>query len=730
MAGEATASSSEKARQQFIWFIEQNQQKEPFKFRDFLSFLKILSAIVFGSAVLTLAVWIVGYAVDSNNHNNKVVRNATLVFPGIAYPDGQYPAGSTELAAGGATKEIGGMSRDDLMAYLSGIAEEHASRPVRIDLGSEAGAIETTFGELGLGIDIDRTFSEAMRLGRIGGFFERAAKWAGSSLQHHKAQVHYDTQPDPNSPFFDELEDIIIDPPVDAQLLPRGYQNSFQFSPGETGRIICASDIPSRVLRAANAFASEIAVDEIPSRALPARTFNNEIAAQVDFLNQATSEGLGVASANRSVNFSAAEVRSWLRADYQISGSSASSCAELPSNFSGNSAADPAGAFTLFVSLQNPQSLHSLFEEALKDDIIPGTSARSIVWNGQEVAMDVTPGSRCCAPFDPDSILHILFGAVNPDTARTDAGSDARNSPPGIQMQMRVDPELVPANSATGDIKHTVAEFTTYYEPDTPEAPQSRVVNIQRFADLMKEVVIQPGATFSLNEHVGRRTRDNGFVVSQMLTSRGLVSAVGGGVSQFATTFFNAAFFAGLEFKEYQMHTYYFDRYPYGREATISFGDIDLVVINVTPYEILVWPTYTDDSVTVTFFSTKWVDTWQSDQVELVSEPCTRVRTERTRVFPDGQTAIDRFTAFYRPRLRMHCEDNPLIRPLRCAGNEQAIDTNGNLWPDWCRPCPEGQIPDRTVERRQKCYSPEAGSAWAIDPETASPEELLVSLPT
>lgn len=717
MAGKET-SAPENVQQQFVWFTEQNLEKEQFKFRDFLAFLKIWGAVIFGLAVLAAAVWMVGYALDSNNHNNKVVRNATLVFPGIAYPDGRFPAGSTELIAGGATKEIGGMSRDALMAYLSGIAEEHASRPVRIDLGPEAGTIETAFGEISLGIDIDRTFSEAVKLGRIGGFFERAAKWVGSGLQHHRTQVYYDTQPDPNSPFFSELEDIIIDPPADAQLLPRGYQNSFQFSPGRTGRIICASDIPPRVLRAANAFAAEIAVDEIPSRVLPTRTFNSEIAEQIDFLNQATSEGLLVASANRSAHFSAAEVRSWLRADYQISGSSPSSCAEL----SGNPAADPTGTFTLSVSLQNPQSLQSLFEEALKDDIIPGASARSIVWNGQEVAMDVTPGSRCCAPFDPDSILHALFG--NP----TD--SDVRSSSPSIQMQMRVDPELVPANSATGDIKHTVAEFTTYYEPDTPEAPQSRVVNIQRFADLMKGVIIQPGETFSLNDHVGRRTSDNGFVVSQMLTSRGLVSAVGGGVSQFATAFFNAAFFAGLEFEEYQMHTYYFDRYPYGREATISFGDIDLIVTNVTPYEILVWPTYTEDSVTVTFFSTKWVDAWQSDQVELVSEPCTRVRTERTRVFSDGQAVIDRFTAFYRPRLRMHCEDNPLIRPLRCADNEQAIDTNGNLWPDWCRPCPEGQIPDRTIERRQKCYSPEAGSAWAIDPETASPEELLVSLPT
>ena len=683
------------------------------------SLLRLWGIIIINAVMLALAAWLTGYAIDSRNHESKVVRNVTLVFPSIAYQDVRSTEGSLE-------REIGGMSRDDLQEYLSRIAENHASRPIRIDLGPEAGTIETSFGEIGIGVDINRTMNEAMRVGRIGGSFRQAANWLGSNFQDHRTQVYYLSQPDHDAAFFSELEDIVIAPPQDAQLLPRGERNSFQFSPGKEGRIICAFDIPPRVVRAADVFASEIRISGIPVYILPTRTFNDGIAEQIDFLNRATSDGLTVRSANRSHHFSPEEVRDWLRADYQVSGSTPSSCADLPSNPAvwGEGEANPTGTFSLSVSLKNPQSFHALFEEVLKDDIVPGTSARSIFWNGQEVAMDVMPGSRCCAPFDADSILHALFGSE----AEASVGASSREVP-AIQLEMITDPEILPPNAATGDIKQTVSEFTTFYEPDTPERPQSRVKNIQRFADLMKEIVIQPGETFSLNEHVGRRTRDNGFVVSQMLTSRGLVSAVGGGVSQFATTFFNAAFFAGLEFEEYQMHTYYFDRYPYGREATISFGDIDLVVINVTPYEILVWPTYTENSVTVTFFSTKWVDAWQSDQVQLVSEPCTRVRTERTRVFPDGQVSIDRFTAFYRPQLRMHCENNPLIRPLRCAENERAIDTNGNLWPDWCRPCPEGQIPDRTVERRQKCYVPEEGSAWAIDPETASPAELLVSLP-
>ena len=52
--------------------------------------------------------------------------------------------------------------------------------------------------------------------------------------------------------------------------------------------------------------------------------------------------------------------------------------------------------------------------------------------------------------------------------------------------------------------------------------------------------------------------------------------AVGGGISQFATTLFNAAFFAGLDIPEYQSHSIYITRYPYGREATLSYPAPDL----------------------------------------------------------------------------------------------------------------------------------------------------------
>ena len=64
-----------------------------------------------------------------------------------------------------------------------------------------------------------------------------------------------------------------------------------------------------------------------------------------------------------------------------------------------------------------------------------------------------------------------------------------------------------------------------------------------------------------MNGHVGRRTTENGFVAAGAIRNGEHVSEVGGGVSQFATTLFNAAYFAGLDITTYQAHSEYFD-YP------------------------------------------------------------------------------------------------------------------------------------------------------------------------
>ena len=222
------------------------------------------------------------------------------------------------------------------------------------------------------------------------------------------------------------------------------------------------------------------------------------------------------------------------------------------------------------------------------------------------------------------------------------------------------DGEQGAAWAETLGITEQVASFTTRYTPG-----QDRNINIQRIAELTQGVIIQPGETFSLNEFVGRRTIDNGFVPAGTIVNGHLVDSVGGGISQYATTLFNSAFFAGLEFEEYQSHSIYFSRYPYGREATISWPAPALKISNPTPYAILVWPTATDRSVTVDLYSTKWVDVEQTGQWErAVGEACTRVFTERTRTFleEEAEPLVDTVFATYREE-GIACDGTETVDP-------------------------------------------------------------------
>ena len=162
----------------------------------------------------------------------------------------------------------------------------------------------------------------------------------------------------------------------------------------------------------------------------------------------------------------------------------------------------------------------------------------------------------------------------------------------------RTEPEFTTADAEALDIRERVSEFTTYYP-----CCQPRVTNIQRAAELLDGTVLLPRTGFSLNEALGKRTEANGFVSAPQIYRGRLEDAVGGGISQIATTLYNAAFFAGLKLVAHQAHQFYISRYPMGREATVSWGGPELIFRNDWPAALLIKLTATSSSITVSMFS-------------------------------------------------------------------------------------------------------------------------------
>ena len=175
--------------------------------------------------------------------------------------------------------------------------------------------------------------------------------------------------------------------------------------------------------------------------------------------------------------------------------------------------------------------------------------------------------------FDPKAITdQFLSLVVERGTNRT------------LRVAAIVDkPEFSEADARKLRIKEVVSSFSTSF----PHADY-RNTNLGRAADLISGTVLKPGETFSLNETVGERTAANGFTKGFIISDGVYKEDFGGGVSQVATTTFNAAFFAGLEDVEHKPHSFYIDRYPLGREATVAWGAVDLQFKNDTPYGILI----------------------------------------------------------------------------------------------------------------------------------------------
>ena len=153
-------------------------------------------------------------------------------------------------------------------------------------------------------------------------------------------------------------------------------------------------------------------------------------------------------------------------------------------------------------------------------------------------------------------------------------------------------------------------------------AGQARVINIQTMADSVSGYLVMPGEWFSLNEVIGRRTTAKGYVPAGAIIG-GWVQCcdnpanVGGGTSQFATTFYNAIFFSGLEDVPVSLrsrppnianspHTLWFSKYPAGREATMGYPDNDVRFRNDTDTAVLIvtahGPRATADRITVRMY--------------------------------------------------------------------------------------------------------------------------------
>lgn len=203
-----------------------------------------------------------------------------------------------------------------------------------------------------------------------------------------------------------------------------------------------------------------------------------------------------------------------------------------------------------------------------------------------------------------------------------------------------VQPQLTTEAAEAMGIRDQLATFTTKFP-----AGETRVKNIARIGAMVDGTTLAPGERFSVNALVGPRTEDQGFVRAPVIYDGEFSDDIGGGVSQFGTTMFNAAFFAGVPIAEFKAHSFYISRYPLGREATLSYPHPDVVFDNDYASSMLIKVAVGKDRITVSLYGSldgRKVETTTGPKTDpkppktvCQRDPSLKAGSERTTQKPD-----------------------------------------------------------------------------------------------
>ena len=255
----------------------------------------------------------------------------------------------------------------------------------------------------------------------------------------------------------------------------------------------------------------------------------------------------------------------------------------------------PVGSAPLRLGVDEPllERLVADLSEALDRDPVDArlsAPARPIVveakgdlaWSPRRASVQVTP-ARAGRRLDRPATAAAVARAVR----------EQRHS---VRLVLRRVPAAVRTRAAR-DVTSILGTFTTHFACCEP-----RTTNIALIAKAVDNSVIRPGEQFSLNRVAGPRTSGKGYKPAPFIADGKIVPSVGGGVSQFSTTMYNAAYFAGLRIDHHQPHSFYIDRYPAGREATLDYTSIDLLWTNDTDAPVLLRTSIDATSVTVTLY--------------------------------------------------------------------------------------------------------------------------------
>jgi len=453
-----------------------------------------------------------------------------------------------------ADADLGGKSEDQAYNTISALEIGRLARLAHFTIDDNE--VELQPGYTGLDIDEDRIVTEAMAVGREGNFANQFLHWLTSIFSTAEIDLEGTVNHVAIEEIFDSWDTEVIDKPIQP--------GSVELEEGELVAVYPRTGVgvnrePARDIVLESLLAEEPETREIPTITVePLLTAADVDAALID------AQRMLAGPITMAYEDDEAVIEVGQLQEAFVSETVTNSAPEIINSFS----AEVIDQFLDPIRTQfEAEPVNAEFQ--INDDntvsVIPGRNGTRIdeVETAERLyEASLTPGRR--------GELPIVEGA---------------------------EPERTTEYLESLRVEHLVSQFTTYHSCCEP-----RVTNIHLIAEAIDGVLVLPGETFSINDHVGERTIEKGYVDAGSIVGGEIVDTVGGGTSQFATTFYNAVFWGGYEDIDHQPHSYYFSRYPEGIEATLFWRSIDVVFRNNREHAILIDTRYSDTSITVRFF--------------------------------------------------------------------------------------------------------------------------------
>ncbi len=448
---------------------------------------------------------------------------------------------------------IGGLDEGQALSALLAVEDAFVSRPAVFNIEGKFVSIQPP--EAGLDINEQAIADEAMRIGRNGNVFSEFAWWFGHV---------FDTV---QLPVRGSVDDVDIEAVFDV------WDSDVISIPASPGGVVLEEGLPAPVYPKVGT-----GVDRPAARAVVEATL---LALEPGSTAIPTTTIVPVLT-NDDVDRAVAQAASMLEGPIRLGHD------ETEAVFTVEQLTE---AFRSETVVESPPHIVNFFDpatidgflDAIRDDVEAEPVDARFEISGDSIS--IVPGANGTEIDAEETAVRLAQAGMTVERVGQ------------LPLIEAAEPEVTTEYLESLNIRHLVSQFTTYHD-----CCQDRVTNIHTIADTVDGTIILPGQTFSLNDHVGERTLEKGYLPAGTIVAGELEDTVGGGVSQFTTTLYNAVFWGGYEDVEHKPHSYYFSRYPEGVEATLNWRSPDLKFRNNTDNGILIDTVYTDTSITLRIF--------------------------------------------------------------------------------------------------------------------------------